>query len=69
MQLKGVIDQQSSEILSLKDYEQQLSHVSNALSRMEGALRRAEEEKVKALMADIYYTLLFVIDITERLDS
>lgn len=69
MQLKGVIDQQSSEILSLKDYEQQLSHVSNALSRMEGALRRAEEEKVKTLMADIYYTLLFVIDITERLDS
>lgn len=40
------MEQQACEIHALKTYEQQLSNMSHALSKMEGALRQEQEEKV-----------------------
>ena len=46
-QVEGVVEQQASEIHTLRTYEQQVSHMSHALSKMEGALRQEQEEKVR----------------------
>ena len=45
-QAEEVMLQQSCEIQTLKNYEQQLSNMSHALSKMEGTLRQEQEEKV-----------------------
>ena len=44
--LEDLVEQQAVEIQVLKTYEQQLSNMSHALSKMEGALRQEQEEKV-----------------------
>lgn len=41
------MEHQASEIHTLKTYEQQVSHMSHALSKMEGSLRQEQEEKVR----------------------
>lgn len=45
--MEGVVEQQASEIHTLRTYEQQVSHMSHALSKMDGALRQEQEEKVR----------------------
>ena len=42
-----VMEQQAREISALRAYEEQLSHMTHALSKMEGALRQEQEEKVR----------------------
>lgn len=44
--VEGMMEQQASEIQALRQYEQQLSAMSHALSKMEGSLRQEQEEKV-----------------------
>lgn len=46
-EVEDVLEQQASEIQILRAYEQQLSNMSIALSKMENALRQEQEEKVK----------------------
>jgi hypothetical protein len=44
--VEEVVQQQACEIQALKNYEQQLSNMSRALSKMEETLRQEQEEKV-----------------------
>jgi len=41
-----VLEGRDQEIRSLRNYEQQLSTMSHALSKLEAALRQEQEEKV-----------------------
>lgn len=41
------MEQQACEIQALRTYEQQLSSMTHALSKMEGVLRQEQEEKVR----------------------
>ena len=44
------MEQQAQEIQALRAYEQQLSNMSRALSKMEGAVRQEQEEKVSPIV-------------------
>lgn len=59
--MEGVVEQQAAEIHVLREYEQQMSSMSHALSKMEGAIRQEQEEKVRyrEWRCDIFSLVLF----------
>ncbi len=51
--MEVVMQQQAREISTLRVYEEQLSHMTHALSKMEGVLRQEQDEKVRELSAGV----------------
>ena len=61
--LDDVLEGRDREIKSLRSYEQQLSAMSHALSKLEAALRQEQEEKVvHQIIRDLYLIFMYDLD-------